>query len=145
MATQVNPMQPSLFSDRPKRVKLTRKERFAEFHSQNPGVYRILLLRALNLKRQGFKSYSMRTLWEVLRWEMDRKRFRMPTTEKFELNDHHAPFYSRLLMAQHPELQGFFEVRSEGEMSEWMGVGPIGIILFLIIFFMIRPKPRRKP
>jgi hypothetical protein len=103
--------QQSLFKDKPKRIKLSREEGFNQFHQRNPEVYRILVLRAFNMKRYGCKSYSMRTLWEVLRWELDRKRMKNPASEKYELNDHWPPFYARLIMAEHPELQGFFETR----------------------------------
>jgi hypothetical protein len=63
------------------------------------------------MKRYGFTAYSMRTIWEVLRWQTDSGRIRLRSGEKWKLNDHYAPFYARLLMANHPELKGFFEVR----------------------------------
>jgi hypothetical protein len=110
MLSQLN-QQPGLFADTPKRLKLTREEQFQEFHRQNPAIYRILLLRALNMKRYGFTAYSMRTLWEVLRWDISRGKIKTP--DKFELNNNHAPFYARLLMASRPELRGFFEVREK--------------------------------
>ena len=103
--------QPSLFADKPKRVKMTREESFQLFHNQNRAIYRMLLLRAMNMKRYGFPGYSMRTLWEVLRWDIHRGKIK--TTDKFKLNNNHAPFYARLLMANRPELRGFFETRSK--------------------------------
>jgi hypothetical protein len=98
--------------DKPKKpVRLTIRERFEAFDKANPFIYRHLVREALNLKHNGFHSYSMKTLFEVLRWERDRNRANNPAWEKFELNNDFTAHYARLLMANHEELKGFFEIR----------------------------------
>jgi len=106
-------LQFPLFTDKPKKRKLSREERFREFHAANPSVYRTLAMRALNLKRMGFTAYSMRTLWEILRWERDRKRMRGADVGDYELDNCHAPFYARMLMRDYRQLKGFFEIREK--------------------------------
>lgn len=93
----------------PKRPRFGGKHEaaFWEFHGGHPEVFRKLLEMADKMRRRGRKRYSMRTLWEVLRWHSDSGD---PEAE-FKLNDHCVPYYSRLLMHRHPRFQGLFELR----------------------------------
>ena len=83
-------------------------ERFERFHEANPHVYDNLKLLALQLKRrEGKRKVGMKMLFEVLRYE-----YRLQTRgDKFKLNNDYTSRYSRLLMAQEPELAGFFYTR----------------------------------
>lgn len=91
------------FSDR-----RTIEERFTEFHKANPHVMRLLVQLAREAKDSGATKLGMRMLWERLRWSLV-----VETQDEsgFKLNDHYPPLYSRLIMANHPELDGLFEVR----------------------------------
>ena len=106
--------QQSLFTDREGLVATappkTPRERFAEFHADNPHVYRMLRSKALELKRAGRERFGMRCLWESMRFDMAVET----ETHDFKLNDHYPPAYSRLLMQREPELSGFFETRGDG-------------------------------
>jgi hypothetical protein len=87
------------------------EERFEQFHAKNPAVYRMLCERARELKARGLREYSMRTLWEVLRWH---SQMNIKSTDEFKLNDHYAPFYARKIMENEPDLRGFFSTREQG-------------------------------
>ena len=66
------------------------------------------------LRRMGHTRYSIKTLLEVARWHTDMQT--VPTSAedaKYKLNNNHAPFYARLLMAREQELAGFFELRTQ--------------------------------
>ena len=99
---------------KPPRVRKTAAQRRAEreaaferFHAENGHVYELLRKMALRLKRAGHNHWGMRCLYETLRYE-----FAVKTTQTAPvLNDWFAPYYARKLMAEVPELDGFFEVR----------------------------------
>jgi hypothetical protein len=89
---------------------MTNEERFRRFHKENPKVYLHLREMALQLRARGRKVYSIKTLWEVLRWKIAvLGDFR----EGWKLNNSYTPFYARELMRREPELAGFFETREK--------------------------------
>jgi hypothetical protein len=94
--------QLSLFDDNPLR------DAFDLFHAQHPEVYVWLREKALGLRHRGREHYGLRALWEVLRFHTAMGDFHAD----YRLNDHHPPFYARLLMRDVPELRGFFETRA---------------------------------
>ena len=57
-------------------------------------------------KARGFRRYSLRTIWEQLRWHFEIEK---PSGDEFKLNDHLVPYYARLVMEREPDLRGFFE------------------------------------
>lgn len=80
---------------------------FDKFHVENPHVYVWLLDKARTAKRKGFQHYSMRTLLHLLRWHAH-----IETNDpNFKINDHHSPYYARMIMTEHPEFKGFFALR----------------------------------
>jgi hypothetical protein len=81
---------------------------FWRFHRANPHVL-VLLTTLLQEARTKGKRVGIRLLWERLRWALEVETVR--GDEEPKLNDHYPPYYARLLMAQDPELQGYFEVR----------------------------------
>lgn len=82
-------------------------ERFQAFHSENPHVYWALRQLALDMYGRGVRRYSMKGLFEILRWQ-----YALRTKgEEFKLNNNYTALYARLLMQQEPELKDFFEVR----------------------------------
>lgn len=86
----------------------TIQERFEAFHRANPHVYAALKNLALQMLRKGVRQYGMSGLFEILRWQ-----FALQTKgEPFKLNNDFRSRYTRLLMQQEPELQGFFETRT---------------------------------
>ena len=91
--------------------KLSLREQFVAFHRENPQVYTALRELALDLNDQGHGKWSINGLFEVLRW-----RHAMMVSDPhsdFKLNNNYRAFYARLLMAQEPVLDGFFELRRQ--------------------------------
>lgn len=92
---------------------LTPKEKFEEFHRENPHVYRELRQLALDLVEFGHERIGIGMLFEVLRWQ----RALRTTDDDFKLNNNYRARYARLLMEREPRLAGKFEIRqiNEGE------------------------------
>ena len=83
------------------------------FHANNPTILLELRRLALQLKDAGHRKYSIKGLFEVLRFNAAIRT----TGKKYKLNNTLTPFYARLLMETEPRLKGFFNTRksaSEG-------------------------------
>lgn len=83
-------------------------ERFEAFDAANPRVYEAIVRLAFQLKNAGRQRLSMETIFGKIRWDMS-----LETTDSsgFKLNDHYSSRYTRKLIADYPEFDGFFEVR----------------------------------
>ena len=81
-------------------------ERFERFHEANPHVYDALRDMALWLKGQG-KRAGIKLLFEQLRW----LALIQTDGEPYKLNNDFTAHYARLLMADEPQLDGFFQIR----------------------------------
>ena len=97
-------LQPGLF-DAPR--TLSAQERFERFHRENPQIYRLICEYARRLKAAGRTRYSVKTIWEVLRWQADVST----TGEHYKLDNRYCSRYARLAMAREPDLAGFFNTR----------------------------------
>jgi hypothetical protein len=99
----------------PKVVKgATLRERFESFHRLNPHVAENLFKLAKRAKDRGVKRWAVKALIEHLRWQT----VMQTEGEVWKINNNHAPFYARLLMKEHQELDGFFETRKLSAKSE---------------------------
>lgn len=99
----------------PKVVKgATLRERFESFHRLNPHVAENLYKLAKRAKDRGVKRWAVKALIEHLRWQT----VMQTEGEVWKINNNHAPFYARLLMKEHEELDGFFETRKLSAKSE---------------------------
>jgi len=77
------------------------------FHLNNPNVSLELRRLALGLLDAGHRHYSIKGLFEVLRFNTALKT----TGKPYKLNNNLTPFYARLLMENEPRLVGFFHTR----------------------------------
>jgi len=82
------------------------EERFLDFHARNPEVYMHLVRLAREAKERGRTKLGIKQIWEVCRWFVHLETGSDPKL----CNDYHAR-YSRLIMAQEPDLDGMFELR----------------------------------
>lgn len=98
----------------PRQKRLFVQDRFEQwinYHRDNPQVY--LLFRDLTRKEfRAGKKFGARCFWEVIRWQLQPPQIDQGADE-FKMNDHHAPYYARLVMLRHPELEGYFERRDK--------------------------------
>jgi hypothetical protein len=77
--------------------------------AQNPWLLPKLAEMALELKRLGHERYSMKGIFEALRWET-----RYSTNDLgLKVNNNYTAFAARDLMNQYPELEGFFALREQ--------------------------------
>lgn len=106
-----NPDRPTLFDAQPQRA-LTLKEQWAIYHTEHPEVYRELERMTQEMVDRGRTKLSIKTLVEVLRWNY---YMRTDANYEFKVNNSHSAFYSRLLMAEHPEWGNIFELREVHE------------------------------
>jgi len=85
----------------------TAREKFANFHFENPNVFRRLRERCWDLKAVGHKTYRI----DLLIGELVVKYDERTSDRKFGINNNHRPYYARLLNKQ-PGLEGFFKTRA---------------------------------
>jgi hypothetical protein len=88
---------------------LQHESAFWDFHAENPHVFQQLAHSALQLKRGGVHRWGIKALWEVCRYELVLRT--NSSARSFRLNNNYTSHYARLLMQEHPELEGFFETR----------------------------------
>lgn len=82
---------------------------FRQFHRDNPEVYRLFRKFARQALDAGMPSCGARLIGERIRWHV---RIETQSDDGFKVNDHHWPYYSRLLMLEEPRaFDGFFERR----------------------------------
>lgn len=81
--------------------------RFQKFHSENPRVYVELVQLTRQAYERGRKRIGIRMLFEVVRWN----RFLQTNDHEFKLNNNYHSRYARLIMHNHPEFEGMFELR----------------------------------
>ncbi|HEU4754686.1 MAG TPA: hypothetical protein VFU47_16380 [Armatimonadota bacterium] len=85
------------------------QERFERFDRTHPEVYALLLRFARQVRERGWSRYSIRTLWELIRWHYSLSG----PEDGFKLNDQYTSRYARKLLTEHPDEfpSGFFELR----------------------------------
>jgi hypothetical protein len=86
------------------------QQRFIRFHVAHPEVYAILCRLARKWKENGHTTCGIGMLWEIIRWNVGLKR--LPhDEEEFKLSNDYRSRYARLIMANEPDLEGFFNTR----------------------------------
>ncbi len=86
-------------------------ERFTQwlaYHKLNPRVWTLFR----DLSREAWRSgqrLGARCIWENIRWRLHVAE--KPADDAFVMNDHHVPYYARLVMLRHPDMDGYFERR----------------------------------
>lgn len=89
---------------------ITRAEKFEEFHSSNPHVYKNLEALAERLIRKGQKHIGIGYLFEILRYEQFIST--VDANSDFTLNNSYRSRYARLLLERHPEWNEIIHIRA---------------------------------
>jgi hypothetical protein len=85
----------------------TIEQAFWRFHTENPQVYRELVVLARRARSRGVDRLGIGMLFEVLRW-----RHTLRTGgDEFKLNNNYRSYYSRLIMLTEADLTDVFETR----------------------------------
>lgn len=87
--------------------KLSIDERFERFHHDNPEILDRLISLGLDAQSRGYETYSIKGLWEVLRYRCDPL-----TAERYRLSNDFTSRYARLVMASNSNLAGFFRTKT---------------------------------
>jgi hypothetical protein len=90
-------------------------ERFEAFHEANPIIYMMLVDRCRQWAATGRTSFGLRQPWERLRWDLAIHT----TGEPYKLNDHHVPYYARMIVACEPDLATMLALRRADEADAW--------------------------
>lgn len=85
------------------------EEAFREFHNAHPYVYDALVRLARQWKSAGHAKLGIATLYERLRWEWHVSGLK--DNEGYKLNNNYKALYARKIMAEHPDLNGLFNLR----------------------------------
>lgn len=85
----------------------TIQERFENFHSLNPWVYRAICALARDLVARGRETMGIKWLTEVVRWQYARQT----RGDDFKLNNDYTSRYARLIMEREPDLATVFRIR----------------------------------
>lgn len=80
---------------------------FDQYHRENPEIFKQFVKIARKTKQMGFKRYSARALFQVMRWH----RGGRIKDDGFKVNNNYTPYYVRLIEEKYPEFKGFFEKR----------------------------------
>ena len=86
---------------------LTLDEKFWKYHEENPHVYKLLLKYTYEVKGAGFKNYSLKAIVERIRWHTT---IETNDPDGFKMSNSNSSRYARLLMKEHPDLEGFFRI-----------------------------------
>jgi hypothetical protein len=89
------------------------EEKFWEFHSAHPEVYKTLVHFARQWRgRRGSDAIcGIGALYERARWEMWFES--LDGTEPPKLSNNHRAFYARLIMERNPDLEGIFNLKRQ--------------------------------
>lgn len=81
---------------------------FKKYDEENPKVWEKFLELARKAKKKGFKRYSAKGIFELIRWYTG-----VTGNDGFKLNNNFHADYARKIMKLYPdEFKGFFETRS---------------------------------
>jgi hypothetical protein len=88
----------------------TIQQKFEDFHHGNPKVYDELVRMARVLQARGHARVGIELLFAQIRWMS-----LMSTSgddDGFRLNNSFTSRYARLILAEHPEFDALFEIRT---------------------------------
>lgn len=88
----------------------TIQQRFERFNRAHPEVQEHLVRLCRRWRLAGRGTWSIKGAFEVLRWDRHLAGLE-DEIEVYRLNNSYTARYARLLMREHPELDGLFELR----------------------------------
>lgn len=83
---------------------------FKNFHSVNPQVYETLVQLARKAKNHGATKIGIEYIFNIARWEL---MLQTKSDTAFRLNNNFKSRYSRLIMENELDLEGFFSTREQ--------------------------------
>lgn len=90
------------------KTTMTLNEKFEEYNSQNPHIYRQFVFYTINAIESGYKNFGSQMILEKIRWETGV----VSKNSDFKINNSYAAFYSRLFMKDFPQYAEYFRIRN---------------------------------
>ncbi|PXX26250.1 hypothetical protein C7967_11511 [Thalassospira sp. 11-3] len=109
----------------------SKNQQFLKHHKANPEVYEVFKQLALDTIKKGFKKFSARALFQVMRWmngpNLDKmqasnisQKIRRQLNKAaalrpygvYKFNNNHTPYYVRMFEREYPQHKDFFEKRN---------------------------------
>jgi hypothetical protein len=84
------------------------KEKFIEYHKNNPWVWELFERFAMEMIGAGRERYSSSAIIERIRWEVDRKS---SPDERFKISNDFRAYYARMFIAKYPMCNSFFLIK----------------------------------
>lgn len=82
--------------------------KFCSYHSANPQVYEAFKKFTLRTIKKGFKNYSAKGIFELVRWHSGITA----DNDVFKVNNNYTSFYARLFEKDYPDHEGYFRKRT---------------------------------
>lgn len=83
------------------------KERFDEYHRNNPHIYHQFRYYTLKAIQSGYKHFGSQMIIERIRWQTGV----ISKQSDFKINNDFAAFYSRMFMLEYPSYSTYFRTR----------------------------------
>lgn len=83
-------------------------DQFLDYHQKNPGIFDFLVAALQEMQDAGYVRGGFPLAYNQARWHYGVKK----RNTEFELNNNIAAHYSRAVAILHPELEGFYEMRT---------------------------------
>ncbi len=91
------------------------KEKWWEFHKENPHVYELFEKFTFQAIDVGFNNYSANAVFERIRWHTDIET----KGNGFKLSNNHRAYYARYFHTINPDHDGFFRTKiTKGHVNE---------------------------
>lgn len=90
---------------------VTLSDQFAAWLDSPDGqhVYDEVVNRARTLRSRGWRHFGIAAIWEAIRYDWSVRVG--PDAEGWKVNNNYRAFMARRVMADYPDLEGFFETR----------------------------------
>lgn len=90
---------------------ITIDDAFAEYHHNNPQVYRAFVAQAMRAIDLGRKKISFKLIMNYLRWEVYLRT--EENHDSYRINDAYGSRYAELFVKEHPEHADKVEMREK--------------------------------
>jgi hypothetical protein len=87
---------------------VNRFQEWREYFINNPEVWDLFVKYSFEAAESRRQRFGVRAISERIRWFCT---VETTSNDNFKLNDHHTPYYARLLMWVYPELDGLFSIK----------------------------------
>jgi hypothetical protein len=85
----------------------TAMKTFQEYDQENPHLWELYQMIALNLIKQGFRRIGSKRICEEIRWH-----HKVSTNEPYKIGNNYTAYYARKFAERYPEHSGLFKFKN---------------------------------